>query len=47
MRSDGIVVVPPTLDQNLGFLECEEDLAVQALVPELAIEALVVAILPR
>ena len=46
MRSEGVVVVPPTLDQNLGFLQSEEDLAVQALIPELAVEALVVAIFP-
>ena len=40
-------MAPPSLDQHLGFLERVEDLAVQQLVAQLAVEALVVAVLPR
>ena len=46
MRSDGVVMMSPTLDQNLGLLEGEEDLAIQAFVSELAVEALVIPVLP-
>ena len=37
----------PLLDQHLGFLQHVEDLAIEELVPQLSIEALVVAVLPR
>ena len=43
VRSDGVVMAPPPLDQHLGFLQAIEDLAIEQLVPELAIEALVVS----
>ena len=46
MRPFGVVKASPLFDQHLGFTQCVEDLAVQALVPELAVEALVVAVLP-
>jgi len=36
----------PSLDQHLGLFETVEDLAVQELVAKLAVEALVVAVLP-
>ncbi len=42
-----MVVVPaPPLQHDLGFAQRVEDLAVQQLVPQLAVEALVVAVLP-
>jgi hypothetical protein len=31
MRSDGIVVSPPVLDQDLSLTQCREDLAVEKL----------------
>lgn len=46
MRSDSVVVTPPRLDQHPGFSEGVEDLAVQQLIPQRAVEALVVAVLP-
>ena len=36
MRSDGVVVVAPLFDEDLGFLEAAEDFAIQQLVPQLA-----------
>ena len=45
--SDGIVLAPPLLDQHGRLRQRAEDLPVQQLVPELAVEALVVAVLPR
>ena len=45
MRPDGVVVLPPAFDQHLGFVQRGEDLAVEKLVTQLAVEALVVAIL--
>ena len=41
--SDGIVLAPPLLDQHGRLRQRVEDLPVQQLVPELAVEALVVA----
>jgi hypothetical protein len=46
MRPLGVVVDAPALDQNLSFLERVEYLPVQELVPQLAVKALVVAVLP-
>jgi hypothetical protein len=43
----GVEVAAPLLDQHLGLPERVEHLAVQQLVPELAVEALHVAVLPR
>ena len=45
--SDGIVLAPPLLNQHGRLRQRVEDLPVQQLVPELAVEALVVAVLPR
>jgi hypothetical protein len=42
-----VVVDAPGLDYHLSFLETVEDLAIQAFIPELAIEGLAVAVLPR
>ena len=41
-----VVVLAPALDDDLCLLQAEEDLAVEKLVPELAIEAFAVAVLP-
>ena len=47
MRSNGVVLSLPVLDQDLGLLEGVEDLAVEQLVSKFAVEALAVAVLPR
>ena len=46
MRPDGVVMLAPTLDQDPGFGQGVEDLAVEHLVPEFSVEALVVTVLP-
>jgi len=46
MGSDGVVVVTPLFDEDLGFLEAAEDFAIEKLVPQLAVEAFAIAILP-
>ena len=46
MGSDGVVVVTPLFDEDLGFLEAAEDFASEQLVPQLPVEAFAVAILP-
>jgi len=43
---DRIVFLPPALYQDLGLLQGVEDLAVEQFIPQLAIEALVVPVLP-
>lgn len=45
-RLGRVVVTPPRLDQHPGFSEGVENLAVQQLIPQRAVEALVVAVLP-
>ncbi|CFT65394.1 Uncharacterised protein [Burkholderia pseudomallei] len=47
MRSDGIVVTPPLLDHNLRFRARSKPFKAQAFISELAVEALVRAVLPR
>ena len=47
MGSDGIVQPSPLLDEDDRLGQCVEDLCVQELISELAVEALVVAVLPR
>ena len=47
MRPDGVVVIAPSLDQHLRLRQIVEDFPIQQLVPELAVEALVVAVIPR
>ena len=44
--SDRVVVMPPLLDEHLGLLQGIEDLSIEQLVAELAVEALVVSVLP-
>ena len=46
MRSLGIVVFPPLLDQGLRLPEGVEDLPVEHLVSEAGIEAFDIAVLP-
>ena len=46
VRAHGVVVAAPLLDEDLGFTQGVEDLAVQQLVPEPGVEALAVAVLP-
>jgi hypothetical protein len=41
-----VVTMAPLLDQDLGLLQGVKDLEVQEFVPELAVEALAVAVLP-
>ena len=47
VRPDGIVMLAPLLDQDLGIAERTEDLAVEQLIPEAGVAAFDVAILPR
>ena len=47
VRPDLVVVLTPVRDARSGLLQCLEPLLVQALVPELAVEALDVAVLHR
>ena len=47
MRPNSIVMPSPLLDDDLSFSQRVEDLTVQSLVPQFAIKALAVAILPR
>ena len=46
MRSNVIVVIPPIFDHDSGFDAITEPFHRQALVPELAVETLVGAVLP-
>ena len=46
MGSDRVVVVGPLLDEDLDFLETVEDFAIEQLVPQLAVEAFAIAVLP-
>ncbi len=47
MRPNMIVVSTPLLDDNLGFFQRIEKLPVKEFIPEPAIEAFVIAVLPR
>ena len=46
MGSRGIEVNAPLLYERLGFSQAIEQLAIEELIPELAVKALAVAILP-
>jgi hypothetical protein len=39
MRPNRVVVAPPSLDQDLGFAQCVENLAVQQFFSKAGIEA--------
>ena len=43
---DGVVVMPPALDQDLRLAEGVEDLPVEQLIPETGVEAFAVAVFP-
>src|SRR6266508_653430 len=47
MRPDVIVMAPPDFDEDASFGAAAEPFHVQAFVAELAVEALVIAVLPR
>mgnify|MGYP000109005245 CR=1 FL=1 len=47
VRSDSVVVMTPSLDQDLGLTQAVKDLTVRKFVPEPGIEALAVAVFPR
>jgi len=44
---DGVVVDAPAFSQHAQLFDRVEDLTVEELVPELGVEALAVAVLPR
>jgi hypothetical protein len=46
MGPDGIVFPSPSFDQHLGFLQSEKNLSVEEAIPELAVEAFIIAVLP-
>jgi hypothetical protein len=46
VRPDGVIVATPFLDQDLGFAQGVEELAVEEFIAESGIEAFTVAILP-
>ena len=47
MRSNGIVMLPPALDQHLRLAKRGEDFHIEQFVAQLGIEALIVSVLPR
>ena len=46
MRSEGVVLLPPLLDEYPGLLEVAGDLAVKEFISQLAVEGFIVAVLP-
>ena len=46
MRPDGIVVPSPGFDHDLCLFQRVEDLTVEQFVPQLAVEAFAIAVLP-
>jgi hypothetical protein len=46
VRPTYVVMDAPLLDDDFRFLEAVDDLAIEAFIPELAVEGLAVAILP-
>ena len=46
VRPDGVVVAAPFLDQDLGFTQGVEDLAVEEFIAKPGVEALAIPILP-
>jgi hypothetical protein len=46
VRPDGVVVLAPLLDEDLGLLEAAEDFTVEQFVPQPAVEAFAIAVLP-
>lgn len=46
MRSDSVELSPPLLDQHLRLDYCVQEFAVEQLSPKLAVDTLIVAVLP-
>lgn len=46
MQSDRIILLAPGFDQNLGLLQCAENLTVQELIAQASVEAFDVTVLP-
>ena len=46
MRSDGVLLPPPSFDQDLGFCQGVEDLAVEQFIPPFPVEGFHIAVLP-
>lgn len=47
LRHDRVVVLAPLFDDDLRLLQTVEDLAIEQLIAELAVEGLAVAVFPR
>lgn len=47
MRAHGVVVTPPTFDDDLGFLQRVDDFAAEQLIAKFRAEAFAISILPR
>ena len=47
MRSDRIVMLAPSFDDDLRLLKRVEDFAIEELIAQLGVEALAIAVLPR
>jgi hypothetical protein len=45
VRPHAVIVIPPGADDDVSLFQAGEDLQLQALVPELAVEALTVPVL--
>jgi hypothetical protein len=43
---NGVVVMAPLADDDLGFFQAIEDFAVEQLIPQLAVEAFAISVLP-
>ena len=46
MRADGVVVLAPLLNENLGFFQGIEEFAIEQFITHFAIEAFDIAVLP-
>ena len=46
MRPDGVVFLPPPLDHHSGLPQAVEDLPIEQFIPQSAVEALAIAVLP-
>ena len=47
LRSDGVIVVTPSLDQHLRLPSILGDFLIQQFVPDFTFEALVLAVIPK
>lgn len=46
MRSDGVVLIAPLLEDDSSLLQTVEDFLIEAFVAQLAVEGLAIAVLP-